>query len=318
MTGPETRVHHGSNQALRRPVHGKGLLLFGLPFVTVGICLVLVAADVIATDDRSIHAPRWVLGVIGALFAVAGVMVLVQGIRGMVHRARIDAQALRHPGEPWYADYAWDPEGSREGRAGALAHLASGVLLIGMFAAIAHGLVREIGWGAWIIAGLLDLLALATLLRLVTQLRRNARYAPSELRFDRFPFLVGQSLAAEFVLPSGLEGITRLRFELRGIEERPVRSRGQDEARVVRALLHRDRYDLEAGVNLPASVARLPVWFELPTDLPGTQLSGVPVRFYELGVEGEADGVDFEACFLVPVYRPLETAVHTERSLQPA
>lgn len=51
-------------------------LWFGLAFVAAGLAIVGVAADVIAVDPSAVHAPRWVLGACGAVFALAGLAVL--------------------------------------------------------------------------------------------------------------------------------------------------------------------------------------------------------------------------------------------------
>lgn len=52
-----------------------GLLLFG------GLAVVFVAVDWIRVDPSSIHAPRWVLGVCGAMFALPGMAALYYGVR---------------------------------------------------------------------------------------------------------------------------------------------------------------------------------------------------------------------------------------------
>lgn len=51
------------------------------PFVAlfcagIGLFILLVAAGVIPTDPGSIHAPRWVLGLCGVVFAAGGVAIL--------------------------------------------------------------------------------------------------------------------------------------------------------------------------------------------------------------------------------------------------
>ena len=42
-------------------------------FVTAGVGMILVAADVIPTDLRKFQAPRWVAGAVGLIFAMAGI-----------------------------------------------------------------------------------------------------------------------------------------------------------------------------------------------------------------------------------------------------
>ncbi len=47
----------------------------GLFFFGIGLFLVLAAADIIPIDEDGLHAPRWVLGLCGLVFSIAGVMV---------------------------------------------------------------------------------------------------------------------------------------------------------------------------------------------------------------------------------------------------
>ena len=42
-------------------------------FITAGVGMILVAADLIPTDPRKFEAPRWVVGAAGLVFAMAGI-----------------------------------------------------------------------------------------------------------------------------------------------------------------------------------------------------------------------------------------------------
>lgn len=59
-------------------------ILLGLLFLAAGLAIVFVALDWIRVDPSSIHAPRWVLGVCGAIFAVPGAGILYYGIRNAI------------------------------------------------------------------------------------------------------------------------------------------------------------------------------------------------------------------------------------------
>lgn len=53
--------------------------LVALPFVGAGALIMLAAADVIHADPSSFHAPRWVVGMAGFLFFLAGLWILFLG-----------------------------------------------------------------------------------------------------------------------------------------------------------------------------------------------------------------------------------------------
>lgn len=59
-------------------------VVFGGIFVGVGALIFLVAMDVINVPPEDIHAPRWVLAVIGIVFSLAGAMVMIQGLKTMM------------------------------------------------------------------------------------------------------------------------------------------------------------------------------------------------------------------------------------------
>ncbi len=59
-----------------------GGMIFGGVFFLVGSFIVLVAVGVIYADPSSFNAPRWVIGVAGGVFMLAGTMVALQGAFG--------------------------------------------------------------------------------------------------------------------------------------------------------------------------------------------------------------------------------------------
>jgi len=64
------------------PQHSfKSLLLFGNLFIVIGALIFLMAVDVFPIPDEDINAPRWVLAMGGVSFALAGVMVTLNGLK---------------------------------------------------------------------------------------------------------------------------------------------------------------------------------------------------------------------------------------------
>jgi hypothetical protein len=52
-----------------------------------------------------------------------------------------------------------------------------------------------------------------------------------------------------------------------------------------------------------AAGAYLPISFRLPENQPSTRLSYTPPTYWEIEVRGKARGADYEAYFLLPVYK---------------
>ncbi|MDX1420937.1 MAG: hypothetical protein R3181_13310, partial [Rubricoccaceae bacterium] len=53
------------------------------------------------------NAPWWVVGCVGLAFLLAGLMVGVSGVRGILHRRRRAAPARDRRDGPWMRDYPW-------------------------------------------------------------------------------------------------------------------------------------------------------------------------------------------------------------------
>lgn len=83
---------------------GTGIGL-GSVFASVGLLVVLVAFDVVPVDESSVHSPRWVIGLIGLAFALAGVVVLGYGIRNALDPEAPDREGSFSPGS-WLAGSA--------------------------------------------------------------------------------------------------------------------------------------------------------------------------------------------------------------------
>lgn len=54
-------------------------LLMSFLFFGSGIAIVLLSVGIIPLEDSAFNAPRWVVGVIGGLFAIAGIMIFSKG-----------------------------------------------------------------------------------------------------------------------------------------------------------------------------------------------------------------------------------------------
>jgi hypothetical protein len=65
-----------------RHLSPRAATMMGALFVGVGLLVVLAAGGVIPADDKSFHAPRWVVSACGLLFVVAGVAVAVTAAPG--------------------------------------------------------------------------------------------------------------------------------------------------------------------------------------------------------------------------------------------
>lgn len=60
------------------------LIAFGAIFLSVGVFIALISLDIIPVPEENIHAPRWVITAAGLTFGVAGLLVVVNGLKEIV------------------------------------------------------------------------------------------------------------------------------------------------------------------------------------------------------------------------------------------
>ncbi len=57
------------------------MVAFGSIFVCVGALIFLFSVDILPVSDDTFNAPRWVVAAVGVVFALAGMMVMIQGLK---------------------------------------------------------------------------------------------------------------------------------------------------------------------------------------------------------------------------------------------
>ena len=66
----------------------RSLVIFGSIFIFVGAFIFLISINLISVPEEDIYAPRWVLTSVGLTFALAGVLVVLNGLKsGLGHHA---------------------------------------------------------------------------------------------------------------------------------------------------------------------------------------------------------------------------------------
>jgi hypothetical protein len=282
-----------------------GVVLGGLMFF-LGGGIAAVGLGWIEVDPDSVHAPGWVLAMVGAIFGLAGLYVLPTGVREILAQRRREHELLRRPAEPWLADRDWDPRGSTFTGSGRFLRSAVGVGFVAVFLTPFH-------WWAFfsdddtimvkLIVGLFDLFLLFVVFETVRRFLAMLRYGRSEVLYDTFPFFVGEELSVQFRRPANAV-FTRLTFALQCVEERLETSgsgKNRSAKQVPYALWQEEVVVDEAdGAGMP--LEDHPLRFDLPADRPGNRLGERPPTYWMLKVTGVAAGPDYEGRFLLPVY----------------
>ncbi|HVP67018.1 MAG TPA: hypothetical protein VMT17_07120 [Anaeromyxobacteraceae bacterium] len=277
---------------MRRLPSGWPALAAGLSFSAAGLGLLWAAAG------RRLDAPPALLAVFAAAFLGGGILVAVYGWRGAA-RARLVAM---HPAEPWRFDRAWDPGGAldetgKEARTALAQAIGAAAFLLPF-----HALFALEPEGVPVLAlAVFDLVPVLLLGRAAHLRLRRRKYGTSRLRFERFPYFLGETFAATLVLGQRAPLVRALEVTLSCEESRPPEPEAGDPAR------HGwTEVELYRATQVTRGARSLGVRFELPagTRPLGTDLTGPVPRRWWLRVRGKAPGIDYAAAFPVPIYAP--------------
>ena len=288
----------------RTTVHGWASLLFSLPFLAAGIGITLIYTGHFSVPAKDIHAPMWVIGVVGAMFFLAGVFLLFHGIDGVKRKRRLKKGKYMAPRHPWLWDYAWEPLGISENKRkeviNAFVAMVVFILFLSPFNwwAFYSGEITPIWLKGVVIV--FDLIILFVAYNFLRKLSQYLKYGDSRLRFKEFPFILGNQMVVS--LHGAPPQFDVMRMNLRFIEEAyeesgSGRNRSQD---VVCYQVYGEEKVLRSH---DAGASKIVMAWQLPEDSEfTTQLSVRPAKFWELEIKAETPGVDYESRFLLPIY----------------
>jgi len=132
------------------------------------------------------------------------------------------------------------------------------------------------------------------------------RFGNSFLAFDSFPYFLGSRLTARLRLHRNLDAIDELTLTFRCVQERYVTT-GAGENRTTQVVcyeLYKDVVTFSRSQLTVASDSGLPLSFAIPVNQPTSRLSATPPTYWEIEARGKSRGADYEAYFLIPVYKP--------------
>lgn len=287
---------------------GGCLILFGMPFIAVGVFVLLLSLGLLNLEAKTSNdAPTWVLTAFGAVFAMAGLGVAGAGAAGMARARAARRRKEEHPLEPWYWDHPWDSRFSESGGLGPAFQALLAFIFLEAFLSIFH-------WWAFfseekiipliLFVGLFDLIALAILGGAIYAFFQHLKYGTSRFHFARFPFRPGHSVEGGLEASRRLASAATISLTLRYVEE-VTETTGSGKNRsttTVSYCLHEVKHELNSSQFDAGSAGEIPISLRLPTGDFSNRLLETPRRYWELEVKAETPGIDYASRFLLPVY----------------
>lgn len=306
----EGKVLSGHNPVSATTVHGKSAIIFGSLFFGMGIFICLMVTGVIPAKSKSGDAPPWVGVVAGSLFGVAGLWVMLHGLRGVLRQRWSQKMKLRYGDEVWRSDYKWNENFARDMQARGVGQMLFGMLFMCLFAAPFNFFTYkslEEGSKVGLIFSCIDLFVAVYAIAFIYRLARWMKYGTGQVRFRKCPYYVGEKLELDYVPARKLTNITKLTCILRCIREAYIttQSGGDTTTTIVCSALYEQTQEVSGDAATTSYDRSIPLTFDVPADAPPTCLMDAPPTYWQLEISAETPGVNLKSSFLLPVYAPL-------------
>lgn len=200
---------------------------------------------------------------------------------------------------PWAADHPWQPAGQGPDYELDTGHPFRARLgLLGLIALANLGLLTSSILLENVIV-LLDVLGIVIVIDLLLRLWQASRRVRPRMRWTTFPAFLGGRLEGVLVTRGALEPIGAAQAILRCVRDERVPTEDGGEAAVQPVAIYRQITEFPITAD---RLKVLPVAFDLPADLPGTDLGGDEPVYWQVALQIPTIGPDFETVFLAPVY----------------
>ncbi len=297
----------GKTPISRTTIHGWSSVLFGLLFVAAGLYIVLISFNIIETPDSKFNVPRYMAAMFGGVFLLPGLFLVIHGLLSLNYRP---AKFLVNA-SPWDNDYSWNHSHINDrSRSDLIKFFFSTVFLI-LFLIPFHIFIfkflgqSKIGYFPMALMIIFDLAVSIIILTYLKKLFRYLKYGMSTLRFNQFPYFLGNRLELTFIIKNRLKGAGHINATLSCIEEKyETRGSGDNKKSVVVCYhLYSETRDIDFFSEEKHGSLQIPVQFDLPSEeIYRTKLKERPPTYWELEIKAETDGQDLLKNFLIPVY----------------
>ncbi len=283
-------------------VHGKTAIIIGAVFFGAGIPIAMVGAGWLDPDGA--NAPPIVLYCAGAVFSLPGVWLMGYGVQSIVRRRWVDRQMHQFPTEPWQYDYPWNQQAAHYTDWKPLIYSLFFLSVVGAMTAVPYGILEDEPDSVIlkISVAFMSLFLLTGVARLVIAARRLLHYGRSTVRFERFPYKLGEEMQLAFERPKQLSSDAELQCQLRCVED-VFEDAGDDGKRIVSYAIYCDNKTVQDadsdGLGGPALTT---LRFQLPSGDYESTLRDTPPRYWELEITAKQSGPDYKAVFLLPIY----------------
>jgi hypothetical protein len=227
---------------------------------------------------------------------------------------RPDAVSRPDPERPWTSDHRWRPEGQAPDGERSVTGVWLGRALAFAVIVLANAGLLSPSAAVHAVVVVLDACAIVILLDALVGVLHLRRRGVLRMRWKTFPVFVGGRLEGVLVARPALEPLAAVRTVLRCVRDervvRPLQS-GGEEVSFEPVVLYQQISEAPVPMD-EMKMKELRLSFDVPADLPGTDLGRDEAVYWQVALRIPTMGPDLEKVFLAPVYaqpRPPEGGI---------
>ena len=294
-----TGVHTGWSAA--------GYLLFGLPFIAVGVWTGGMGFGLIPHDPEKLNAPLWSLGVFGTVFGAGGLMVWTMAFRRLQLKGKLKAMQVLYPGDPAMEDYPWDRTGFSPPRWAPVRNAAFGLGFMVIFLSFFNWWAFASGDGPMLVkisVGFFDVLLIGGVFHTIYIALQALKFGETRLLYEQFPYGADEVVELKIQVPPVLREARSAKLSLRGIREfYEVTGSGKNRSKRLVHEAHFEGTQELTKKDLGQWSNQISTFWALPADLRETDLTSSEPFYWELELALDLPGIDLAQRYLLPVYR---------------
>ncbi|WP_127717545.1 hypothetical protein [Halobacteriovorax sp. HLS] len=276
-----------------------GFILFSLIFLFTGTIIIGVSFGLINAEVK-MNAPKEIVAIAGSIFFLAGLSVLIQGITKLAAKKNLEKQRRRQFNSPWLWDYKWNRRGiESRSQNSIIGHILGFSIVLGLWAITYWiGFVDRANFK--IPFYVMSFFAILILMWFYTMISKRIRYGKAYLKYNQFPFKLGQELNVTFTGLPPKDTVDNVIVTLRYYEEYETKNSKNQKTislkEVYQETKEYKRSEISSQRSLNAIIA-------IPNEEKyKSSLSSYPANFWEIQIQCEIVGWDYREYFLVPIY----------------
>lgn len=259
------------------------------------------AAWLSSTAFDPIHASRYSAGSLMIFLSLSGVWILVHGVS--VYKLHLRRRRLRksYPQHPWRGDFLDSEKELVEVEYRRLANavlLASIILVSYIPLSYRPDNLRHVDNSEYVIS-IYMLIGFPLALYILYYLFSIKKYGRVSLGLQCFPFFLGEMLDVRLRTSRPFGVFKSMQVKLSCIED----SKKTNSNHQIPVVEYSDTLNLEPAQDYdPQRPLEMAILLQLPTHFLPTRLNTDRPRYWILEVSTDTPGLDFDVCFMVPVY----------------